>query len=186
MDRYWFLTSTTYGSWLPGDERGFVSSWRDQSGQRVIHNIPGTPYDADMPALERNAEQLLKGDPIRFTLAQAEALLEQFLETAGYRKWQLLAAGIMANHVHLVVGVPGDPDPKKVLGDFKSYGSRVLNGRWGTPGSGTWWTHKGSKRKLSDEDAVLAAVNYVLHQEYPLVIWTAPIPELGLAGGRVV
>ena len=22
--RYWLLTSTTYGTWLPGDERGFV------------------------------------------------------------------------------------------------------------------------------------------------------------------
>ncbi len=186
MDRYWLLTSTTYGSWLPGDERGFVSSWRDQSGQLVIHNIPGTPYDADMPALERNAEELLKGDPVRFTLAQAEALLGQFLETAGCRGWQLLAVGIMATHIHLVVGVPGDPAPKKILGDFKSYGSRVLNRRWGKPASGTWWTVKGSKRKLPDEDAVLAAVKYVLDQEYPLVIWTASIPELGLPGGRVV
>jgi len=186
MDRYWLLTSTTYGSWLPGDERGFVSSWRDQSGQLVIHNIPGTPYDADMPALERNAEELLKGDPVRFTLAQAEALLGQFLETAGCRGWQLLAVGIMATHIHLVVGVPGDPAPKKILGDFKSYGSRVLNRRWEKPASGTWWTVKGSKRKLPDEDAVLAAVKYVLDQEYPLVIWTASIPELGLPGGRVV
>ena len=25
IDRIWFLTWTTYGTWLPGDERGFVS-----------------------------------------------------------------------------------------------------------------------------------------------------------------
>jgi hypothetical protein len=129
MDRYWLLTSSTYGSWLPGDERGFVCSLRDESGQRIIHNVPGTPYDADLPALKQYAEKLLKCDPIRFTLAQAEALWSQFLETAGYRGWQLLVVGIMANHIHLVVGVPGDPDPKKILGDFKSYGSRALNRR---------------------------------------------------------
>jgi REP element-mobilizing transposase RayT len=186
MDRYWLLSSSTYGCWLPGDERGFVSTWRDKSGRRIIHNIPGTPYDADMPALKRHAEQLLKGDPIRFTLPHAEALLGQFLETAGYRGWRVLAVGIMANHIHLVVGVPGDPDPTKVLGDFKSYGSRALNRRWGRPASGTWWADKGSKRKLPGEDAVLAAVKYVLDQEYPLVIWTASIPELGLPGGRLV
>jgi REP element-mobilizing transposase RayT len=186
MDRYWLLTSTAYGCWLPGDERGFVSTWRDESGERVIHNVPGTPYDADIPALKRCAAQSLKGDPIRFSQAQAEALLDHFLETAGNRGWQLLAVGIMANHVHWVVGVPGDPEPKKILGDFKSYGSRALNRRWGTPASGTWWTEKGSKRKLPDEEAVLAAVNYVMHQEYPLVIWTAPIPKLALPGGRVV
>ncbi len=186
MDRYWFLTCCTYGSWLPGDERGFVDTWRDTSGRRVIHNIPGTPYDADMPALKQYAEQLLKCDPIRFTLPHAEALLDQFLETAAYRGWQMLAIGIMANHVHWVLGVPGDPDPNKVLGDLKAYGSRTLNRRWAKPASDTWWADKGSKRKLSGEDAVLAAVRYVLNQEFPLVIWTAAIPELGLAGGRVV
>jgi REP element-mobilizing transposase RayT len=186
MDRYWLLTSSTYGSRLPGDERGFVCPLRDESGQRIIHNIPGTPYDADLPALKQYAEQLLKCDPIRFTLVQAEALWSQFLETAGYRGWQLLAVGIMANHIHLVVGVPGDPDPKKILGDFKSYGSRALNRHWGKPVSGTWWAEKGSKRKLPDQNAVLAAVKYVIDQEYPLVIWTAPIPELALVGGRVV
>jgi hypothetical protein len=29
MDRYWLLTRTTYGTWLPGDVRGFVSRVRD-------------------------------------------------------------------------------------------------------------------------------------------------------------
>jgi REP element-mobilizing transposase RayT len=135
--------------------------------------------------LKRHAQGLLKGAPIRFTQPQAEALWAQFLETASYRGWQLLAVGIMANHCHLVVGVPGDPDPSGILGDFKSYGSRALNRRWGKPASGTWWADKGSKRKLPDEEAVLAAVKYVLEQEYPLVIWTTAIPELGLTGGRV-
>ena len=32
MDRHWFLTWTTYGSWLPGDPRGFVSQLRDDYG----------------------------------------------------------------------------------------------------------------------------------------------------------
>jgi REP element-mobilizing transposase RayT len=186
MDRYWLLSCSTYGSWLPGDERGFVSAVRDKSGQRTIHNVPGTPYDADLPALKRHAQTLLKGEVIRFTLAHAELLWTQFLETADYRGWQLLAVGIMANHIHLVVGVPGDPDPGDILGDFKSYGSRTLNQRWGKPASGTWWVAKGSKRKLPDEDAVLAAVKYVLEQEYPLLLWTAAIPELAMVGGRVV
>ena len=32
MDRYWLLTWTTYGTWLPGDRRGFVSNVLDGSG----------------------------------------------------------------------------------------------------------------------------------------------------------
>ena len=113
-------------------------------------------------------------------------MLAQFQETACFRGWQLLAAGVMANHVHIVVGVPGDPDPSRLLNSFKAYGSRALNEHWDEPASETWWAASGSKRKLPGEDSVFAAVNYVMEQEYPLLIWTAEIPELGLTGGRIV
>ncbi|HUY90912.1 MAG TPA: transposase [Pirellulales bacterium] len=171
MDRYWLLTSTFYGNWLPGDPRGFVGKMRDGSGAHVTHNVPGTPYDADLPRLARFAADRLKCLPIKLDAAQAEVLLAQFQETANYRKWLLLAVAVMTNHAHLVVGVPGDPDPSDVLGDFKSYGSRALNRRWARPASGTWWTESGSKRKLGGEAEVLAAVRYVREQEFPLVVW---------------
>jgi REP element-mobilizing transposase RayT len=127
-----------------------------------------------MPGLYQAAEQQLQGDPIRINLEQARALLAQFQETARVRGWQLLAVGIMANHVHLVVGVNGDPAPKKILGDFKAWGSRRLTTGWGKPPSDTWWTYGGSKRKLPDDRAVRAAIWYVRNQENPLVIWLAP------------
>ncbi|MBS0260313.1 MAG: hypothetical protein JSS02_00025, partial [Planctomycetes bacterium] len=111
MDRYWLLTTNTYGTWLPGDHKGFVGFVRNPSGEKVIHNIPGTPVETGNPLLERFARSQLKSPPVRFTLGQAELLLDQFLETAQIRKWRLLAVAIMANHVHWVVGVLGDPDP---------------------------------------------------------------------------
>ena len=127
----------------------------------------------------------MKGDPIKLIYAQAEALLEQFQTTTRIRNWTLFAVAIMANHVHIVVGVPGDPAPSAILRDFKSYGSGKLNQTWGKPKSDTWWTDSGSKRKLTPPEAVLAAVQYVLDQEFPLLVWTAPIPEMGLVGGIV-
>jgi len=186
MDRYWLLTSNTYGTWLPGDHKGFVSYVRDASGQQVIHNVPGTPVEPGNSPLERYARTQLKSPPVRFDLVQAELLLDQFLETAGYRQWQLLAVAIMANHVHWVLGVPGDPDPETLLRDLKSYGSRKLNRHAGADQPADWWAESGSKQKLSTDESVLAAINYVIRQEHPLVIWTAPIPELNLPGGRIV
>jgi REP element-mobilizing transposase RayT len=185
-DRYWFLTWTTYGSRLPGDDRGFVSPIRDESGIEVIHNIPNTPLDAGMSRLEEYSRRVMRGDPILLNLEQAVALWEQFQETGTIRKWQLLAVAVMANHVHIVVGVPGDPDPSDLLRDFKSYGSRRLNRTWGKPKADTWWTESGSKRKLKTRENVLAAIKYVLEQEFPLLVWTAAIPELNLVGGRIV
>jgi REP element-mobilizing transposase RayT len=133
MDRFWLLTWTTYGTWLPGDARGFVSNVRDGDGPEVRHNLPGTPYDADMAGLRCAAREALKGPPISLQAEQAIAALEQFRETARYRGWTLLAAAVMANHTHLVVGLEGDPDPAQVLHSFKSYASRALNARWGKP-----------------------------------------------------
>jgi REP element-mobilizing transposase RayT len=174
-DRFWFLTWTTYGTWLPGDKRGFVSNVADeQSGEMVIHNIPGTPYDEDDAQLRERSIQNLKCEPIYLVRHQAEAMLEQFQETAQHRNWLLIAAAIMCNHAHLVVGVQGDPAPADVLRDFKSYASRRLNESWPKPVSGTWWTESGSKRKLPCDDAVVAAVHYVRNQPNPLVVWVHP------------
>jgi hypothetical protein len=95
MDRYWLLTSTTYGTRLPGDERGFVSNVRVDDGAEVRHNIPGTPADADMPGLRNAALEQMKGPPIYLTLDQARAVVPQFQETATFRQWELCAVAVM-------------------------------------------------------------------------------------------
>lgn len=173
--RYWLLTWTTYGTWLPGEDRGFVSpvrsspydSWRRQ-------NTPGTDYSRSMPGLRSAAQSRLKCPPIFLNPSQAESLLEQFHETSQYRGWECLAVAIMRTHIHLLAEVQLDPSPDVILKDFKSYGSRKLNSRWGKPASATWWTESGSKRKKATYSAVVNAVRYVANQDYPLVIWVHP------------
>jgi REP element-mobilizing transposase RayT len=181
--RTWLLSNTTYGTWLPGDRRGSVTSVRDLRPEdeptplRFEHDIPGEPWEDEVPGLYRSALERMNGPPIYLDLEKAEALLAQFQETAGFRGWTLRAVAIMANHFHLVVEVPDDPAPRKLLADFKAYGSRTLNRRYGKPPSETWWTDKGSKRKLRDEQAVANAIHYVLYKQWrPLVVWS---PEHG-------
>ncbi len=177
MDRVWLLTNTCYGNWLPGDPRGFVGQvtdhrLNDDEKPRVRHNVPGTEYDSAMPGLHRESINKLKRPPVLLTQPQASVLLDQFLVTARFRNWQILAAAIMANHFPLVVGVLGNPDPGKILGDFKSWGTRTLSARFGPPPSQTWWTERGSKRKLPDGEAVKRAVEYVRwKQPNPLAVW---------------
>ena len=171
FDRCWLLTWTTYGTWLPGDERGFVSPVPSADGGFVLHNVPGTPVDRDMPELREQARGLMRGKPIDLIAPQAVCVIQQFRETAIFRGWSLFAAAVMANHAHLVVGVTGDPDPNKLLHDFKSYATRALNKQWARPASETWWTRDGSKRKLPDERAVCAGTNYVRRQHRPLAVY---------------
>jgi REP element-mobilizing transposase RayT len=206
-DRHWLLTWTTYGTWLPGDERGFVSPVLNQPPsrraedvtplpdsaslpKRILRNAPGCRIDRSQPKLQQLSKELLKGPPIFLSSSQASALLDQFQETAAYRIWLLMAVAVMRNHAHLVVGVPGDPDPEKLLGDFKAYGSRRLNREYGRPTSETWWTENGSTRVKRDEHAIIEAVRYVAKQSNPLIIWIHPDCEWMLSdsdkasGGR--
>ncbi len=87
-------------------------------------------------------QEQMKGPPVRIDVAQSEALLQQFFETSDIRKSFLMAVSIMSQHVHIVVGVPGDPDPERILNDFKRYASQRLNRSWTTPKSGRWWTRR--------------------------------------------
>lgn len=173
MDRVWLLTWTTYGTWLPGDDRGFVSNvdLGDGTGKRL--NEVGSKPSAKIRGLQILAKENMNGPPIYLNVEQAKVLFDQFRETARFRNWSLLAVAIMANHVHLLVGVPGDPDPHRLLRDFKSYGSRCLNKVAGKLGSGTWWTEGGSTRKKGSDEAIINATEYVSNQIYPLLIWRA-------------
>jgi REP element-mobilizing transposase RayT len=179
MDCVWLLTNTCYGNWLPGDARGFVGQvWEHRPDDpkekpRVRHNLPGTVYDQNIAGLQAKSALLLKSAPIQLTRQQAEVLLRQLQETAHFRRWTLLAVAIMHNHFHIVVAAPGNVSPSKVLGDFKSWGTRRLSSVFGAPPSQTWWTERGSKRKLADDGAVDRATYYVLfRQPNPLVTWS--------------
>ena len=105
------------------------------------------------------------------TTMHAEIIVDQLRETSDYRKQQLNAVAVMYDHIHVVVGVPGDPDPAELLRDYKSYASRALNARFGKPSSGTWWTASGSRRILKEDAALLSAIDYVRRQPNPLLLW---------------
>src|SRR5262249_4423592 len=139
VDRWWLLSNTTYGTWLPGEGRGFVGHVLEhreadiEEDERVNHGMPGTPYDRAMPGLWRKAQENMKWPPSHLGWAEAGEVLDRFQETASYRGWRLVAVPLMYNHFHIVVGVPDDPEPGKILGDFKSWGTRRLSGRFGAP-----------------------------------------------------
>ncbi|MBI1831267.1 MAG: transposase [Planctomycetes bacterium] len=176
MDRHWLMTWTCYGTWLPGDARGFVGNIREADASHVSHNIPGTPVDADMPGLKAYVLQHMRGEPVSLDKEDAETLIVQYQETARIRGWVLHAASVMFNHTHVLLGVPGDPEPQSILETLKSWATRALKKRCEIPANGTFWTSKGSKRKLANDEAIAAGVIYVVRkQPDPLVVWYAPI-----------
>ena len=175
---YWLLTSTTYGTWLPGDPRGSVTSVRDvrvgeaPSSSRREHSAFGEAFEPDNRGLRESAFARLAGEPVWLTKAHASVVIQQFVETAAYRQWKLIAAAVMGNHFHAVLGVREEIDPRQLLTYLKSYATRGLNEQFGPPKSKKWWTRNGSRRRILDQAALDAAVTYVLHkQPNPLATW---------------
>ncbi len=85
-----------------------------------------------------------------------------------------MAVAVMRNHIHMVLGVSGDPEPEHLKKDVKAYASRRMNRQFGRREEGTWWTTGGSVRKLANEESLAAAIEYVRNQENPLLVWINP------------
>ncbi|HEY1186546.1 MAG TPA: hypothetical protein VGE74_02765 [Gemmata sp.] len=168
MERWWFLTWRTYGTWLPG-EGGFVGFYRHANGSRHIDHGVGELTTEPIPALANYARNRLVQAPVLLDTTRAAPLFAQLRETVTHRGWAMDALAILPNHVHLVLGVNGDPRPGHLLRDLKSYGSRALNAAG--PARTKWWAERGSTRFLKDPEARARAVWYTRNQEKPLLVW---------------
>lgn len=85
------------------------------------------------------------------------------LEVCQQRKWELLAAHVRTQHVHVVVQAMVKPE--KVLIDLKAYATRALRKHGLLEPSAKPWTEHGSTRYLWKPKDVEGAWNYVLFEQ---------------------
>ena len=131
----YFITVACYGKHLHGDERGIVDRHR---------NVPGRPFAEAGP--QRRAAKVEQMDQLRYCLDQDRraTVLGALREVCLHRSWNLFAAHVRTNHVHVVV--EGDVRPEMMMNAFKSYASRGLN-RLGSDMPGRKrWARRGSTR----------------------------------------
>jgi REP element-mobilizing transposase RayT len=139
-----FLTWTAYGSWLPGDARG----WVDDRGAIREPN----------ERLARSARRLLQ-NPVVVLDGSCRRLVEQVIrEHCGFRNWTVHAVNCRTTHVHVVVSA--EQSPEAVLRSLKGRCSRKLSEAKGV--TERWWTKGGSVRRLFDTRALETVVVYVV------------------------
>jgi REP element-mobilizing transposase RayT len=141
----YFLTWPTYGTWLPGDERGWVEyrgGWR-----------------APDPAREQEARARMTEDACILTCEQRRAVEAQIAETCAYRGWTLHTVNCRSNHVHVVV-TADVANPKKIRNDLKAWSTRTLRRHFDSCRQ-NWWAERGSIRYLNSDADLEAAILYV-------------------------
>jgi REP element-mobilizing transposase RayT len=149
----YFLTWTTYGTWLPGDERGWVAK-------------PGE-FRAPDARRQEAARRLMTEPALTLGAGQRRVVEDTIADHCRIRGWHLHAVSCRTRHVHVVVTAPRR-DPEQVMDQLKAWCTRRLKerDRGRCPAGGAvrqnWWTQRGSKRWLNDDKSLGGATRYVL------------------------
>ncbi|MEZ6094024.1 MAG: transposase [Pirellulaceae bacterium] len=151
-----FITWTTYGSWLPGDSRGW-KKWK--SGERQ-----------PQPALESWCKDRMKGNAIVLCPSQREAVESVIREHAEHRNWELHAISVRSNHVHVAVTVKPKivskelrvaDGIKRVRDQFKANATRALRQCEQPITDEKIWTKGGDIQIVDSEEDLSQIVLYI-------------------------
>ncbi len=141
----YFSTWTTYGTWLPGDGRG----WCSRGG---ICQLPD-------PEILNTAQYRMTETALVLDAIQRRIVEEAIAAHCTIRGWQLHAVNCRSNHVHVVMtaaGVPVDRPREQ----FKYWGTRRLKEK--TLDRKHWWADGGWDVYLDEEDQLDSTIRYVI------------------------
>ncbi len=151
----YFLTWTTYGTWLHGDPRGSVDD---------EHNQGQTAWLPPQPDRHRARRGSLKEDPFVLQPEARGVVHQTIVRVCEHRRWVLRAISVQSNHVHVVVHAPKH-GPEQVIGQLKSWCTRDLREVELARDRDRLWTKMGSTRWINDERSLRAAIDYVLNHQ---------------------
>ena len=147
---------------MHGEERGSVDRG---------HNVPGSRLVDSDSKREANERDLMLYGSYSLDPESRSTVLEAIPEVCLHYGWQLLAAHVRTNHVHVVP--EAEVKHEKILNALKAYASRALN-RSGSPRKR--WARHGSTRWLFKDAEVRAAIKYVVDEQGE---------PMAVCGGRV-
>lgn len=140
----YFITWTSYGTWLPGDERGW---WRKGGEWHSANSVFREMAATDM----KETQFLLSWD-------DRDIVEKTVARHCEIRNWQLHAVQARTNHVHVVVTASGY-ESETVSDQFKAWCTRKLKPTH--PGRKRFWSEGGWRCWICHEDDLEAAIVYV-------------------------
>jgi REP element-mobilizing transposase RayT len=149
----YLITWTTYGTWLPGDDRGWI-----KAGVRGIQ-LPD-------PERREGAQMSMAEDAVVLSLEQRRLVEKTMRDHCRIRKWKLHEVNARTNHLHVVV--TADRDGGTVMNQFKAWCSRKLSDQAGLTekvahkaGRRHWFTEGGDVDEIANEEHLANAIRDV-------------------------
>lgn len=163
----WFhIIVTTYGAWLPGDERGFRTRHRREHIEGDYKNPP--PPGKYVRYLERSRQALKQG-----VVTIPEALREKvglaFKERLEQLGSLVVAIAVAGRHVHVLAKMPAD-EPRRWAGLAKKHvWFELRNAGW----KGKLWGKRGKEIPVKDRPHQLNVFRYIkAHKDQGAWVWT--------------
>jgi hypothetical protein len=145
----YFLTWTTYGTWLPGDDRGW-------------HRKDVPDVQPANPSFTRTARSRMKETDFALSQRHRDLVEATIRRHSEIRRWTLHAVNARTNHVHVVVTAVGYR-PETVRDQYKAWCTRKLKDAG--VARHDFWTEGGSRRCINDEASLESAITYVLEAQ---------------------
>jgi len=140
-----FITWTTYGTWMPGDARG----WRKR---KEGHQLP-------RPLLAQWCREQMRGDAVLLQTHDRKTVEQACRKHCEHRGWHLFGVNARTNHVHVVVAA--DESPQKVRDQLKANSTTALRRQDQPLIVDRTWTKGGDCEILDTDDDIEAALQYV-------------------------
>jgi len=145
----YFLTWTTYGTWLPGDERGW-------NRKNELADVSVNPIFNEAAASD------MKEAPFMLSKPDREIVKSTVCRHCSIRNWKLYGLSVRSNHVHLVV-TAAKYKPGTVVSQFKAWCTRNL--KRNHPDRKRFWTEGSSKRWINQESELATVVEYTVEAQ---------------------
>ena len=159
----YFITFTTYGTWLHGNTKGSVDD---------EHNVYGTPFLEPDAQQKRRAREAMAQPLYVMSAEEREIACKAMVELARDRGWDLLALHVRSTHV-----LSAERDPQRLMSDLKGRASRDLALAGFDDAKRRRWTRHGSTRHLFRQEEVDAAVRYTLDGQGEPAAWYSKEPR---------
>lgn len=157
-----FITFSTYGTWLHGTDKGLGSVDAE-------HNRPGTPFVEPDPERMQAARASMGQETYVMDARRRKVVRDAIVGICREKDWDLLALHVRSRHVHVVVRA--EREPGRLMSDMKARASRELN-RAGLDGADRKrWTRHGSTLHLFDADKVEQKIRYTIDEQGKRMAW---------------
>jgi REP element-mobilizing transposase RayT len=172
---WYHVMGHTYGTWLPGDPKGFRT--RDHR-MHVEGDYRNPPPQGKYDGLHEHAKRAMKRDAVFLDWAQRKRALDELVASLQRRHFGIQVFSVDRIHLHGLVRFP-DRDPKRWLGIAKKESSHYCKQTGHAPAGGFWAT--GSKcLPIRDQEHYHKTSGYIAdHIHQGAVVWVgATVPGM--------